>query len=86
MIIFKWNQQALAAGRRIRVFCASLSDVFDSEIDPKWREELWDLIRRTPALMWLILTKRANLISKFLPDDWGQGWARRWRGTGDESV
>lgn len=45
-------------GRRRRVFCASLADVFDNEVDPRWREDLFALIQDTPSLDWLLLTKR----------------------------
>jgi hypothetical protein len=27
---------------RRRVFCASLADVFDNEVDPQWRADLFD--------------------------------------------
>lgn len=45
-------------GRRQRVFCASLADVFDNAIDPAWRPDLFRLIEATPNLNWLLLTKR----------------------------
>lgn len=45
-------------GRRQRVFCASLSDVFDNEIPSEWRADLFQLIISTPNLDWLLLTKR----------------------------
>lgn len=49
---------------RRRVFCASLADVFDNEVDPRWRHGLFDLIAATPNLDWLLLTKRiGNAIS-----------------------
>lgn len=54
----KWNREALAAGVRTRVFCASLADVFDNAVDPQWRRDLAKTIRETPALDWLLLTKR----------------------------
>jgi protein gp37 len=44
--------------RRQRVFCASLADVFDNAVDAAWRTELFTLIRATPNLDWLLLTKR----------------------------
>jgi len=44
--------------RRRRVFCASLADVFDNEVDPDWRADLFRLIQQTPNLDWLLLTKR----------------------------
>lgn len=43
---------------RARVFCASLADVFDNEVDPQWRFDLFELIKKTPNLDWLLLTKR----------------------------
>lgn len=43
---------------RRRVFCASLADVFDNEVDPAWRADLFALIEATPNLDWLVLTKR----------------------------
>jgi protein gp37 len=40
------------------VFCSSLADVFDNEVDPAWRADLFALIGETPHLVWLLLTKR----------------------------
>jgi protein gp37 len=78
----KWNKQAAASGERPRVFCASLADVFDNHktIQPTWRRELWALIRQTPNLDWLLLTKRPQNIIKMLPEDWGDGYANVWLG------
>ncbi|MBA4285435.1 MAG: hypothetical protein C0434_07880 [Xanthomonadaceae bacterium] len=41
-----------------RVFCASLADWLDNEVPIEWLVDLLDLIRRTPNLDWLLLTKR----------------------------
>lgn len=63
----KWNRAAQEAGERHRVFCASLADVFegrDTMPETSWnaveeaRLRLFDLIRLTPHLDWLLLTKR----------------------------
>lgn len=43
---------------RPRVFCASLADWLDEEVPIAWLAELLDLIRSTPNLDWLLLTKR----------------------------
>lgn len=43
---------------RPRVFCASLADWLDDEVPIEWLADLLDLIRRTPHLDWLLLTKR----------------------------
>ncbi|MCA8120492.1 phage Gp37/Gp68 family protein [Burkholderia cepacia] len=55
-----------AHGRRQRVFCASLADVFDNAVDPAWRADLFDLIERTPNLDWLLLTKRIGNVPTML--------------------
>lgn len=54
-------------GRRRRVFCASLADVFDNEVDPAWRADLFRLIADTPSLDWLLLTKRIGNAGNMLP-------------------
>ncbi|NEI71065.1 DUF5131 family protein [Rhizobium lusitanum] len=59
-----WNRQAAIGGKRPFVFCSSLADVFDNEIPADWRRDLFDLIRSTPNLVWLLLTKRPQLIVK----------------------
>jgi protein gp37 len=67
----KWDREAAAAKfahdgedfnhapyRRPRVFCASLADWLDDEVPVAWLAALLDLIRCTPHLNWLLLTKR----------------------------
>jgi protein gp37 len=55
-------------GRRQRVFCASLADVFDNAVDPAWRADLFDLIEKTPNLDWLLLTKRIGNVRKMISE------------------
>jgi len=55
-------------GRRQRVFCASLADVFDNQVDPQWRADLFGLIRQTPHLDWLLLTKRIGNAEEMIED------------------
>ena len=43
---------------RPRVFCASLADIFDNQVDPTWREDTFAIIRECKRLDWLLLTKR----------------------------
>lgn len=59
-----WNKEAAASGTRPRVFCASLADVFDNEVDEAWRYDLMNLIEATPNLIWLLLTKRIGNVMK----------------------
>jgi len=74
----KWNREAQGAERRPRVFCASLADVFDNRVPAEWRDDLWALIRATPNLDWLIVTKRIGNAARMLPEDWGDGWPNVW--------
>ena len=60
----RWNKMAPMEGIRPFVFCASLADVFDNEVDPMWRRDLFKLIEQTPNLVWLLLTKRIGNVLK----------------------
>lgn len=53
-----WNQEAAKEGKRPRVFCGSLCDWLDDEIQIGWSLDLLDLVDATPNLDWLMLTKR----------------------------
>lgn len=81
-----WNRKAEKAGKRSRVFCSSMCDVFENHptIDQE-RQKLWPLIRATPWLDWQILTKRAERIAGNLPADWRQGYPNVWLGVSVES-
>ncbi|TAA12428.1 phage Gp37/Gp68 family protein [Pseudoxanthomonas winnipegensis] len=68
---------------RRRVFCASLADVFDNEVDPAWRADLFALIEATPNLDWLLLTKRIGNVLDMVEEasdliDYGEGWQSTW--------
>lgn len=71
----RWNRKAAASGVPLRVFCASLSDIFDNEVPQAWRDDLWQVLRETPHLRWILLTKRIGNAAKMLPADWGTGYA-----------
>jgi len=80
----KWNAEAksfkIEHGRRPRVFCASLVDVFDNKVPSEWRQEVFKLIERCRRLDWLLLTKRPQNILRMLPSDWGDGYRNVWLG------
>lgn len=89
---YERNAEAFLAahGRRQRVFCASLADVFDNEVDPQWRTDLFRLIQQTPHLDWLLLTKRIGNARQMLNDtmaalhhsSWDEWpWAHVWLGS-----
>jgi len=59
----RWNAEAQVAGIRRKVFCASIADVFEDRPDLHApRLQLFDLVRRTPWLDWLFVTKRPENI------------------------
>ena len=85
----KWNRQAERDGKRLRVFCASLADVFEDRpelVAP--RNRLRKLITQTPHLDWLLLTKRPEkadaLWAAASVATWEQGSSIAWEpGTGN---
>jgi protein gp37 len=78
----KWDREAREAGEGRRVFCASLADVFEGRPDlAAPRERLWGLVRDTPNLAWLLLTKRPENIRRMMPPG---DWPNVWLGTSVE--
>ena len=67
----KWNIAAKKSGIRPRVFCASLADWLDDEVPIEWLADLLVLIRLTPNLDWLLLTKRPELWAGRVSDVYG---------------
>ena len=64
-----WKEQA-------RVFVCSWSDFFIEDAD-EWREEAWEIMRATPHLTYMLLTKRPENIKGRLPmayEAFGGGW------------
>lgn len=57
-----------AIGHRPRVFCSSLSDWLDDQVQIEWLDDLLKLIHDTPNLDWLLLSKR--------PENWRGRLAR----------
>jgi len=76
---------AVEQQRRVRVFCASMADVFENNSSVEHeREKLWRLIAETPMLDWLLLTKRPENMCSFAP--WAGDWpANVWAMTSVEN-
>lgn len=53
-----WNRSAVKNNTRYRVFCSSLSDWLDDEIDPSWLAGLLIRVFQCRQLDWMMLTKR----------------------------
>lgn len=54
----KWDRQAAAAGKIATVFCLSLGDIWDKDVEPLWRRDAFAVMERTPNLLYLLLSKR----------------------------
>ena len=72
-----------------KVFVCSWSDFFIEDAD-EWREEAWDIMRATPHLTYMLLTKRPENIKGRLPmsyEAFGGGWPLKnvWLGVTVES-
>lgn len=91
-----WNREAERSGIRRRVFCSSLSDVFEDRPNPrpgyayddvlrKARADLWALIHETPWLDWLLLTKRPENAERLAVQAWADAFAYSTAGGEPES-
>lgn len=82
---FKWNGHHLKFyrehGHRQRVFVNSLADVFDNHAPQTWRNMLWRMIRFTPFLDYILLTKRIGNAKRMLPTDFSaEAYPNVWLG------
>lgn len=76
--IRRWNRRCERLGIRERILCPTMSDWADNEVPDEWRMELFAMIRETPNLDWLLITKRVSNIPRMLPPDWGSGYPNVW--------
>jgi protein gp37 len=78
-----WNAAAEAAGVPAKVFCASMADVFEDRNDvDEARWDLFELVGRTPHLIWQLLTKRPQNVAAIAPVEWFDAWPSNvWLGT-----
>ena len=83
-----WNTAARAAGERRKVFCMSMGDLFEDRPElAAPRARVFDLIRRTDWLDWLLCTKRPERLQDMLPVGWNDHpysnvWLLATAGTG----
>lgn len=64
----KWDRIARDAGRRDKVFCGSMCDLFEGRADlAAARADLFILIDGTPNLDWILCTKRSENIRTMWP-------------------
>ncbi|NBV23920.1 MAG: phage Gp37/Gp68 family protein [Proteobacteria bacterium] len=75
-----WNRAIeKSGGPNERVFCISMGDIFDAEVENGWRDEVFALINKTPRLDWLLLSKRPREAVRYYEE---KGWPdNAWIGT-----
>jgi protein gp37 len=67
---YTWDRAAAEKGVRASVFCMSMGDLFEDLRDlDEPRERAWEVMRETPHLTWLLLTKRMDNVPAMFPPD-----------------
>lgn len=80
----KWDAKAAKSGIMLKVFCASMADIFDEEAPDGQLARLWELMDRTPNLVWQLLTKRPHGYKSKLPSRFSNS-PRVWKGVTTEN-
>jgi protein gp37 len=71
---YVWNANALRRGERECVFSESMSDLFEFYPDlDRPRQVAFRTIENTYMLDWKMLTKRPQLIARYVPKTWMEG-------------
>lgn len=85
--ILRWDRKAGREGRRIRVFCQSMSDFFEDHPQcNEWRPEAMDILESLQHADVQLLTKRPENVSRMCPNSWLLDWpAHIWIGTSIEN-
>lgn len=81
-----WNRRGKRRGMKIRAVCGSLCDWADEAAPQLLRDRMWVVLRDTPHIDWLLITKRSENIAQFLPSDWGAGYPNVWLGVSVEDT
>lgn len=77
----RWQRQAQQfadanGGQRRKVFCSSMSDIFDNEVPIEWCRDALDRLELCTHLDVQLLTKRLPLVAKRIPPRWKHSWPR----------
>jgi len=78
----KWQKEAAETGGRKTVGVCFCSDFLIEQADA-WRAEAWEIIKNTPNLTWMMLSKRTHRLADCLltgetatrMSPWGQAWS-----------
>lgn len=67
----KWEEPQI-------ILLGSWMDFFHRNVRPSWRDDVWEIIRKTPRHTYLILTKRPGLARDYMPRDWSRNWDKEF--------
>jgi len=75
---YRWQKQAdkffAENGRNRRVFTLSMGDLFDNEIDERWRSDHMATMEACDRLEWQVCTKRISNLPKMVSPVWETSW------------
>lgn len=77
-----WSREAEAAGERRSIFPSMCDPFEDHPMLDEQRVRMWDTVRASPWLDWLMLTKRPENAERMLPPGY---WPNVWLGTSTEN-
>lgn len=86
--LVSWNDSAAKKGKVRKVFVNSMSDLFEDRRDLDGpRDKLFEIMEKTPSLIYQLLTKRADKINGMVPLRWTKdGWPKNvWMGVTAEN-
>jgi protein gp37 len=72
--------EAALMKRAYRLFVGSMMD-FNDKQNRGWHERFWDIVKLTPHLVYMVLSKIPERYPETLPTDWGEGYPNVWLGT-----
>jgi protein gp37 len=69
----KWKEPKM-------IFVCSWSDFFHEDVPERWRKDAMDIIYYCPQHTFLLLTKRPEVVRKYVMDDWWYVCKNAWLG------
>lgn len=72
---YAWAKKAYDSESTVNIFCSSLSDILDDEVDEQWQIDIFKMMDEIEYLFpgsveWLLLTKRIENAESILPKEW----------------
>lgn len=72
----KWNKEATEQDKPWRVFAFSLGDVFDPAVLDTGRDRFFEMVKATPNLIWMVLTKQHKKMYEYHCEYFGKNYTQ----------